>query len=60
MTTPASGPRYVCKHCGNLVGFWFYGWKHQRGWHSKAPTCGRRLTKDDITIKGKENEQRQA
>lgn len=31
--------KYVCQRCGQPVGEWYYGWKHQTGWHSK-PSCG--------------------
>lgn len=34
--------RYVCAECGNPVGIWHFGWKHQRGGNSLRPSCGRR------------------
>ncbi len=43
--------KYVCRHCGRNVGFWFYGWKHQTGGRTYYPTCGRRLTSEDIKEK---------
>lgn len=42
-------PRLVCRHCGNNVGLWFHGWKHQTaGWRAKVKSCGRKLTTDDV------------
>lgn len=36
-----SPSQFICGKCGNPVGLWFYGWKHQTGWKSK-PTCGQK------------------
>ncbi|PFH12869.1 hypothetical protein BX604_7289 [Burkholderia sp. JKS000303] len=33
--------KYVCARCGASVGYWYFGWKHQTGWHS-PPTCGQK------------------
>lgn len=30
--------RYTCRTCGNPVGLWHFGWKHQTGPHS-PPSC---------------------
>lgn len=30
----------MCARCGCNVGWWWHGWKHQRGWHS-PPSCER-------------------
>jgi len=43
--------RYMCKHCGRNVGFWFYGWKHQTGGPVRKATCGRKLTAADVEVR---------
>lgn len=38
---PSKHTKYICARCGNPVGSWYYGWKHQAGWHS-PPSCGQK------------------
>jgi DNA-directed RNA polymerase subunit RPC12/RpoP len=33
-----SKSKYICARCGNPVGLWHYGWKHQAGGKSQ-PSC---------------------
>lgn len=33
--------KFKCGVCGNPVGYWFYGWKHQTGGNSKRPSCSK-------------------
>lgn len=32
--------KYVCARCGVSVGRWYFGWKHQSGWHGPK-SCGK-------------------
>jgi DNA-directed RNA polymerase subunit RPC12/RpoP len=32
--------QYVCARCGNPIGMWHFGWKHQTGGGSR-PSCAK-------------------
>ena len=48
--------RYICARCGNPVGYWFYGWKHQRGGASKTPSCGQKPVPKEVVAAPKESD----
>lgn len=39
--------KFVCARCGQNVGFWYFGWKHQTGGQS-GKTCGQKPKRQDV------------